>query len=223
MDKRKLAAHIDHTILYPTTRDEDIATLCKEAHDAGCAAVCIMPYYVPLAVNYLAELESSVAICATIGFPLGAHQSVIKVAEARKAIEDGAQELDMVMNIGALKSGHTAVVMADIRAVTMAAHPKDVIVKVIIETALLTDDEKRLACELATDAQADYVKTSTGFGPAGATVEDVRLIRKAAHPSVKIKAAGGIRDYVKALAMLDAGADRIGASRTLDILEGAAD
>jgi deoxyribose-phosphate aldolase len=211
---------IDHTALKPETSESQIIQLCREAHEYGFATVCVMPYWVPVAFRVLEEVGSAVRVCAAIGFPNGMHQSVIKVAEARKAMHDGAIELDMVMNVGALKSNHPAVVMADIMAVAMAAHEGGAIVKVILETSLLSDDEKRVACELASRANADFVKTSTGFGGGGATVDDIRLMRAASAPSVRVKASGGIRDYATAMAMIEAGADRIGTSSGIAIVEG---
>jgi deoxyribose-phosphate aldolase len=221
MTRHELARHIDHTALKPETTESQIRTLCQEAHRHGFASVCVMPYYVPTAYRILEELASPVIVCTTIGFPNGAHQSVVKVAEGRKGMHDGARELDMVMNVGALKSAYPRVVLADILALTMAAHEQGAIVKVILETSLLSDDEKCLACELATRAGADFVKTSTGFCGGGATVDDIRLMRSASGPSVRIKASGGIRDYATAIAMIEAGADRIGASASLAIIDGA--
>ena len=213
-----LARHIDHTALKPETTERQIRALCLEAHAHGFASVCVMPYYAPIACRILEELESPVALGTVIAFPNGAHQSVVKVAEAKKALHDGARELDMVMNIGALKSGHPAVVMADILAVTTTAHEAGAIVKVIIETSLLDDDEKRRACELASRAEADFVKTSTGFSGGGATVADIQLMRHASAPTVRIKASGGIRDRKTAEAMIAAGAERIGTSSGLALI-----
>jgi deoxyribose-phosphate aldolase len=220
MPQLDLARYIDHTALKPDTSQAQVVALCNEAHALGFATVCVMPYWIPVAFRVLEELGSGVRVCAPIGFPNGMHQSVIKVAEARKAMHDGATELDMVMNVGALKSGHPAVVAADIMAVRMVAHEGNAIVKVIVETSLLSDDEKRIACELASRAGADFVKTSTGFAGGGATVEDIRLMRAASAPSVRVKASGGIRDYATALAMIEAGAERIGTSAGREIVEG---
>lgn len=217
-----LSSHIDHTLLSPACTDAQIVKLCEEGHEHGFAAICVMPYYVPLAVKVMEDLGSEVAVCTTIGFPNGLHHTIVKVAEAHKALHDGARELDMVMNIGALKSGHTAVVLEDIRALALAAHESGAILKVILETSLLTDDEKRRACELAGIAGTDFVKTSTGFSTGGATVHDIRLMREASPPGVRIKASGGIRDYQTALAMIEAGAERIGTSSGIAILAGAA-
>lgn len=213
-----LAAYIDHTALKPDTTDEQVRRLCQEASEYGFAAVCVMPYWVPRCSQLFDDGGSSVAIATTIGFPIGAHQSTVKVAETRKAIHDGATEVDMVINVGALKSGMRAVVMADIMAVAMAAHELGAIVKAIIETSLLTQDEKRLACALAGDAGADFVKTSTGFAGGGATVEDIVLMRTASPEWMKIKASGGIRDAQTARRMIEAGATRIGTSAGLAII-----
>ncbi|MEP7218992.1 MAG: deoxyribose-phosphate aldolase [Bacteroidota bacterium] len=218
MTSNELARHIDHTALKPGTTDAEIRTLCEEAHRFGFAAVCVMPYYIPLACAVLEGLGSDVALCAPVGFPNGLHQTVLKVAETKKAIHDGAREIDMVLNVGALKSGHERVVMADILAVVMAAREGDAIVKVILETALLSDEEKRLACELATRAGADFVKTSTGFGGGGATLDDIRLMRLCSGPNVRVKASGGIRDHATAMAMIAAGAARIGTSSGMAIM-----
>jgi deoxyribose-phosphate aldolase len=216
-----LSSRIDHTALKPDTTETQIRTLCLEAHHHQFATVCVMPYYVPLANYILQELGSEVAVCAPIGFPNGTHQTVIKVAEAKKGISDGATELDMVMNVAALKSGHRAVVLADIAAVVMAAREiGGIIVKVILETSLLDDKEKRIACEIASNAGASFVKTSTGFAGGGATVEDIRLMRATAAPEVRVKASGGIRDYATAMAMIEAGADRIGTSAGVAIMSG---
>lgn len=213
-----LSGYIDHTLLHPAGTDALIRTLCEEGNEHGFASVCIMPYYVPLAVHTMKELGSQVPVCTTIGFPNGLHQTVIKAAEAGRALADGARELDMVMNIGALKSGHTALVAEDMRVIAGIAHEAGAILKVIIETSLLTDDEKRHACEIASTAGADFVKTSTGFSGGGATVEDIMLMRKAAAPQVRIKASGGIRNRATAVAMIEAGADRIGTSAGVAIV-----
>lgn len=214
----ELARYIDHTALKPETTESQIRQLCVEADRFSFAAVCVMPYWVPLAARVLEELGSSIAIATTIGFPNGAHQSVIKVAESKKAIYDGAQEIDMVINVGALKSGYRAVVMADMMAVAMSAHEHGVIVKAILETSLLSDDEKRFACELAGEAGVDFVKTSTGFAGGGATVEDIRLMRESTPRRVQIKASGGVRDAATAIALIEAGASRIGTSSGIAIV-----
>ncbi|HVZ37705.1 MAG TPA: deoxyribose-phosphate aldolase [Candidatus Kapabacteria bacterium] len=217
----QLASHIDHTGLQPDTTESGIETLCSEAHRHGFATVCVMPYFVRLASRLLTEARSPVAVCTTIGFPNGAHMTTAKLAEAEQALADGATELDMVLNLGALKSGRTGVAEEDIRAVAAAAHSGEAIVKVILETALLSDDEKRLACMIAERAGADFVKTSTGFSRGGATVADVRLMRQTCSPNVRVKASGGIRDHAAAMAMIEAGADRIGTSSGVAIISGA--
>jgi deoxyribose-phosphate aldolase len=214
----ELARYIDHTALKPETTDEQIRQLCVEADRYAFAAVCVMPYWVPLCERVLDELGSAVKIATVVGFPNGAHQTVIKVAETKKTIYDGAREVDMVVNIGALKSGYRAAVMADVMAVAMTAHEHGVLVKAIIETSLLTDDEKRLACELAGEAGADFVKTSTGFAGGGATVEDILLMRESSPRKVQIKASGGVRDADTAIRMIEAGASRIGTSAGLAIV-----
>ncbi len=221
MTRHELARRIDHTALKPETTEREIIELCREAHEHGFAAVCVMPYWVPTAVRALDSLGSRVPVAAVIGFPNGAHTTAIKVAEARAAMTEGAREIDMVMNVGALKSGDLETVEHDIYAVDEVAHAWSGITKVIIETSLLTDDEKRVACDIASRAGADFVKTSTGFSGGGATVEDVRLMRAAAAPNVHIKASGGIRDHATAMAMIEAGADRIGTSAGVAILMGA--
>ncbi len=213
-----LAGSIDHTLLRPESTGAQIQTLCEEAARYGFASVCVMPYYVPHAVMALRERTSSVAVCTTIGFPNGGHRTAVKMAEARVALEDGAQELDMVMNIGALKSGAAMIVEEDIRMVADVAHAGGALLKVILETSLLSDSEKRQACVLAGNAGADFVKTSTGFAGGGATIADIRLMREAVAAHVRIKASGGIRDYATALAMIDAGASRIGTSSGIAII-----
>ncbi|HVK40222.1 MAG TPA: deoxyribose-phosphate aldolase [Candidatus Kapabacteria bacterium] len=219
----ELARYIDHTALKPDTTEEQIRQLCVEADELGFAAVCVMPYWVPLCSLVLDELGASLAIATTIGFPNGSHQTVVKVAETKKAIYDGAQEIDMVINVGALRSGHRAVVMADMMAVAMSAHEHGALVKVIIETSLLNDDQKRLACELAGEAGVDFVKTSTGFAGGGATVADIELMREASPKRMQIKASGGIRDAATAIRMIAAGASRIGTSSGVSIVRESVD
>jgi len=214
---RELARYIDHTALKPETVPGDISQLCSEAREYGFASVCINPAYVPQAVGELRG--SGVDVCTVVGFPLGADNTSTKVETARWAVQQGARELDMVINIGWLRAGMDDAVSADISAVVEAAG--DAIVKVIIETCLLTDDQKRLAARLTVAAGADFVKTSTGFSTGGATLEDVRLLREAVGPDFGVKAAGGIRDYETALAMIAAGATRIGASSGAQIVSGA--
>ncbi len=215
MTKQELAKMIDHTLLKATATDSEITKLCKEARENNFASVCVNPAYVSLAAKLLKN--SDVKVCTVIGFPLGANTSAVKAFETRNAIENGAEEVDMVINIGALKSGNYDEVLADIKAVVSAAG--GVTTKVIIETCYLTDDEKKKACELAKEAGADFVKTSTGFGIGGATVEDVKLMRVTIGQNMKIKASGGIRTYDDAMKMISAGADRLGASAGIKIIE----
>ena len=214
--KKSLASKIDHTLLKPDATHLQIKKLCEEAMEYGFASVCINSCY----VNYASQLlrDSTVKVCTVVGFPLGACMTDAKACEARYAAEFGAQEIDMVINVGMLKAGNYDCVLNDISQVVSAVHGK-AIVKVIIETCLLTDEEKNIACRLACEAGADFVKTSTGFSTAGATVEDVALM-KAAAGGLKVKAAGGIRTYDDAVAMLNAGADRIGASASIAIVNG---
>ncbi len=213
----ELARYIDHTLLKADATEEQIRKLCREAIDYHFASVCVNPAYVALSAK---ELEGTdIKVASVVGFPLGATLPEVKAFEAGAVIRDGAQEIDMVINIGALKSGRDDLVQEDIAGVVAAAHGAGVLVKVIIEAALLTDDEKVRACRLAKAAGADYVKTSTGFGPGGATIEDVRLMRKTVGPEMGVKAAGGIRSAEKALAMIEAGATRIGASAGVRIIE----
>ncbi|WP_297510731.1 deoxyribose-phosphate aldolase [Thermococcus sp.] len=216
-----IAKYIDHTNLKPYATKDDIIRLCDEAIKYGFYAVCVNPYRVKLAKEYLHERKADVKVASVIGFPLGATPTEVKVFEAKKALEDGADELDMVINIGALKDGDYDYVEKDIEEVVKVAHEKGAKVKVIIETCYLTEEEKVKACELAKEAGADFVKTSTGFGTGGATVEDVRLMRKVVGPDMGVKAAGGIRTYEQALAMIKAGANRIGTSSGVRIVEGA--
>lgn len=215
-----VARYIDHTNLKPYATRGDIIRLCDEAVQYGFYAVCVNPYRVKLAKEYLKEKNADVKVASVIGFPLGATPTEIKVAESRRALKDGADELDMVINIGALKDGDYDYVKKDIAEVVRVAHERGAKVKVIIETCYLTDEEKVKACELAKEAGADFVKTSTGFGSGGATVEDVMLMRKTVGPEMGVKAAGGIRTYEQALAMIEAGATRIGASSGVKIVQG---
>lgn len=213
----KLAYYIDHTLLKPDATPAMVEKLCQEAMDNGFFSVCINPTYVKLASAKLAG--SRVAVCTVIGFPLGANTSAVKAEEARDAVANGAEEIDMVINIGALKAGDYRYVYDDIKAVVEAAG-QDVLKKVIIETCLLTDDEKVKACLIAKAANCDFVKTSTGFSTGGATVDDIRLMRTAVGPYLGVKASGGIRDTAAALAMIEAGATRIGASAGIAIVNG---
>ena len=209
-----IAAMIDHTLLKPDATAAMVTQLCEEARRYHFASVCINPVYVPLAHTLLAE--SGVPVCTVIGFPLGASRTPVKVFEAQQAISDGAAEIDMVMNIGLLRSGDTHGVEADIASVVESARGADV--KVILETCLLTDEEKVLACRAAENGGARWVKTSTGFSAGGATVHDVRLLREAVGDRLGVKASGGIRTRDDAIAMLDAGASRLGCSRSVDIV-----
>ncbi|MCX6026742.1 MAG: deoxyribose-phosphate aldolase, partial [Chloroflexi bacterium] len=208
-----------HTLLKPDATQDQIAQLCFEARKYGFASVCVNSAHVKLCADLLKG--SGVAVCTTIGFPLGATPTDVKVFEAQQAIRDGACELDMVINVGALKSRDYELVRGDIAAVARACHAGNAILKVIIEAALLTDEEKVIACQLAKVAGADFVKTSTGFGPSGATPEDVALMRRVVGPSMGVKAAGGIRTYADAQKMIAAGASRIGASASVKIIQGA--
>jgi deoxyribose-phosphate aldolase len=215
-----VAALIDHTLLKPEATAANIRKLCSEARKYHFAAVCVNPYWVPIAADELGG--SGVKVCTVAGFPLGANSSETKVAEAVTAIRAGAREIDMVLNIGELKSGNHEAVAADIRCVVLAAKGGSAIVKVILETALLTDDEKVAACLIAKGAGADFVKTSTGFGPGGATVHDVSLMRRTVGPDMGVKASGGIRTLEDLKKMVAAGANRIGASASVAIVEAAA-
>jgi deoxyribose-phosphate aldolase len=212
-----VARLIDHTLLKPDASQDQIAQLCYEARKYGFAAVCINPANVKLAAQLLRG--SPVAVCAVVGFPLGATPPEVKAYEAQQAIEDGATEIDMVINVGALKSRDYELVEQDIATVVRTCHNNRAICKVIIEAALLTDEEKTKACQLAKVAGADYVKTSTGFGPGEATVEDVALMRRVVGPEMGIKAAGGIRTFEAVKQMVKAGATRIGASAGVKILQ----
>lgn len=203
-----LAKYIDNTLLKPAATAEQIKALCEESREHGFASVCVNPTHVELAAKLLAG--SGVKTCTVIGFPLGANTSAVKAFEAEKAVEDGADELDMVINIGALKAGDEQTVKEDIEAVVQAGQGK--LVKVIIETALLTDEEKVRACELAVEAGADFVKTCTGFSGGAANVHDIALMRKTVGPDIGVKASGGVRTKEDALALIEAGATRIGTS-----------
>ena len=214
-----IASLIDHTLLRPEATRADIVKLCGEARQYGFATVCINPYWVPLAASELAG--SAVKVCTVAGFPLGATSTEAKVAEAAAALRAGACEIDMVINVGALRSGDCDTVKLDIQAVARVCHDAGALVKVILETALLNDAQKNTACGLAQAAGADFVKTSTGFGPAGATVQDVVLMRHAVGPRMGVKAAGGIRTLDDFRAMVAAGANRVGASASVKIVEAA--
>jgi deoxyribose-phosphate aldolase len=216
MKRSEVARLIDHTLLKPEATAAQVARLCDEAVEYGFGAVCINPVFVRLAAQRLQE--SGVAVCSVIGFPLGASTTAAKVYEARRAVADGAQEVDMVIHVGALRAGDGAAVRDDIAAAAQACHEGDALLKVIIEAVLLTDDQKVAACRAAQSAQADFVKTSTGFAGGGATIPDVRLMRKTVGSEMGVKAAGGIGTYADLLAMVEAGATRIGASRSIQIM-----
>ena len=214
----EMAQYIDHTVLKPEAGPAELDQLCQEALQYGFKAVCVNSAW----VRHVAERlkGSPIFVCAVVGFPLGAMHSKSKAYEARQAIEDGAGELDMVINVGALKSGDFQLVYEDITAVRREAEPP-VVLKVIIETCMLDDIEKVKACEIVKKAAADFVKTSTGFSTGGATLEDVALMRKTVGPDMGVKASGGIKDFETALAMIKAGATRIGAGAGVEIVRGA--
>ena len=208
---------IDHTLLKPDATQDQVAQLCYEARKYGFASVCVNPSHVKLCSDLLKDSE--VVVCTVIGFPLGATSTETKVFEAQKSLRDGATEVDMVINVGGLKSHDYELVERDIAAVARAVHAGGAILKVIIEAALLTDEEKVAACQLAKVAGADFVKTSTGFGPGGATAEDVALMRRVVGSAMGVKASGGIRSYADAKKMIAAGASRIGASASVKIAQ----
>ena len=216
LTQSQLAKYMDHTLLKADATLDGIDRVVAEAKQFGCASVCVNPFWVP----YVARLldGSGVATCTVVGFPLGASSSASKVFETTDAIANGADEIDMVINIGELKAGHAELVREDIRAVAEATHAGGKLLKVIIECCLLTDDEKRLACLLCAEAGADFVKTSTGFSTGGATVADVALMRECVGPDFGVKAAGGIRTLADAYAMIEAGASRLGVSAAASIL-----
>ena len=211
-----IASMIDHTLLKQDATGEQIDRLCAEAAEYHFASVCVNPYYLVRCVKNLKG--TGVKVCTVVGFPLGATTMETKVFETLQAVASGAEEIDMVINVCALKSGHIRGVEQEIQAMAAAVEGK-AILKVIIETCLLTDEEKVLACQIAKRCGADFVKTSTGFSTGGATVEDVALMRRTVGPEMGVKASGGIRDYAKAKAMIDAGASRIGASAGIAIVE----
>ena len=211
------AVLIDHTLLKPDATAEQVTQLCAEARDYGFASVCVNPVYVPLCVGELGGTE--VGICCVIGFPLGASMPEVKRFEAERAAACGATEMDMVINVGALKSMDYALVERDIAGVVQAGRRNGSLIKVILETALLTDEEKIKASALSKAAGADFVKTSTGFGPGGATVEDVALMRRVVGSNMGVKASGGVKDYADLKKMVKAGASRIGASAGIKIIK----
>lgn len=216
LTQSQLAKYMDHTLLRADATLDGIDRVVAEAKQFGCASVCVNPFWVP----YVARLldGSGVATCTVVGFPLGASSTASKVFETTDAIANGADEIDMVINIGELKAGHAELVREDIRAVAEATHAGGKLLKVIIECCLLTDDEKRLACLLCAEAGADFVKTSTGFSTGGTTVADVALMRECVGPDFGVKAAGGIRTLADAYAMIEAGASRLGVSAAASIL-----
>ena len=212
-----LARMIDHTLLKPDATSDKIAQLCFEARKYHFASVCVNPTHVKLCADLLRG--SDVKVCTVIGFPLGATSAEVKAFETRNALDNGATEIDMVLNIGALKAGENELVARDIRGVVETGHAAGALVKVIIETALLSDEEKVVACLLAKEAGADYVKTSTGFSGGGATVHDIALMRRTVGPSLGVKASGGIHTHEEAEALVAAGATRIGASAGVKIIQ----
>lgn len=216
-DDKSLARMIDHTLLKPDATADQIAQLCYEAKKHHFASVCVNPTNVKLCADLLRD--SDVKVCTVIGFPLGATTTEVKVVETKNALENGATEIDMVMNIGALKAGDRQTVAHDIHEVVKTAHGAGALLKVIIETALLTDEEKVVACLLSKEAGADFVKTSTGFSGGGATVHDVALMRRAVGPELGVKASGGIHSHEEAEQLIAAGATRIGASAGIKIIQ----
>lgn len=212
-----LAQYIDHTLLKPEAKITDIEMLCAEAVTWRFASVCIQPMYVIQALDYLQD--SKISVCTVIGFPLGANSTAVKLFEAENALKNGAQELDVVLSIGALKNKDYSYVLNEIAAVTFAAHSHSALVKVIIETALLSDEEKIAACGIVNDSGADFIKTSTGFSSSGAVARDVELLRKYSASHVKVKASGGIRTKEIFDQMIHAGAERIGTSSGVRILQ----
>lgn len=217
LTRASLATYMDHTLLKPEATAADIDRVVAEARQFGTASVCVNPYWVARVTAGLAG--SGVKTCTVIGFPLGATSTASKVAETRDATAHGAQEIDMVINIGELKAGNDDAVRSDISAVANAAHEAGALLKVIIETCLLSNEEKRRACELSVAGGADFVKTSTGFSTGGATTADITLMRETVGPELGVKASGGIRTLEAAIAMIEAGATRLGVSAAVSILE----
>jgi deoxyribose-phosphate aldolase len=215
--QKNIARYIDHTLLKADATRAQVTQLCHEAQEYRFAAVCVNPTHVRLCADLLTD--SGVAVASVVGFPLGATSPEVKAYEARQAVQNGASEIDMVINIGALKDGDYDLVERDIAAVVRVCHDGDAVCKVIIEAALLTEQEKVKVCELAQKAGADYVKTSTGLGPGGATLADVALMRRVVGPGMGVKAAGGIRSLANAEAMIEAGASRIGTSSGIKIVQ----
>ena len=215
---KTIASLIDHTILKPQATEENVKTICEEALKFGFCSVCINPYWIPTASKLLKE--SNVKICTVIGFPLGANSSAVKVLETSQAIKEGADEVDMVINVGALKSGDLNSVKNDIQGVAQVASDANVVSKVILETCLLSNEEIETACKIAQEAGADFVKTSTGFSSGGATVETISLMRKTVGNSMGVKASGGVRSLEDLVNMVKAGATRVGASSGVQIMKG---
>jgi len=213
----QLAKRIDHSLLKPDLTEADVAAGCASAHEYHTATVCVKPTHVRLAAEVLKD--SDVIVSTVVGFPHGSNRTEVKVLEAELAMDDGARELDMVLNVGQLRSGRLEFVREDIKAVCDAAHARGAKVKVILENAYLTDDEKVIACRLCEEAGADWVKTSTGFAPSGATMEDLRLMRETVSEKVQVKAAGGIRTLDAILPVIDIGCTRVGATATAAILD----
>lgn len=213
-----LASLIDHTLLKPEATAAEIEVLCAEAREYGFASVCVNGVFVPLSAQLL--MGSAVKVCTVVGFPLGASQPEVKAYEAELAIQQGAQEIDMVLHVGAVKSADYPALFHDIATVVTTCHQSGILCKVILETSKLTDEEKVAACMVAQLAQADFVKTSTGFGGGGATVADVTLMRQTVGPQMGVKASGGVRNYEDAKAIVAAGATRIGASAGVAIVKG---
>jgi deoxyribose-phosphate aldolase len=218
MKRKEVARMIDHTVLKAETSSEKVRQICNEALENNFASVCINPCNISLAAEMLKE--SGVKVCTVIGFPLGANTTAVKTFETEDAIKNGAQEVDMVINIGKLKDKDYEYVKNDIKAVVDAAKGK-ALTKVIIETCLLTDEEKVIVCRLSKEAGADFVKTSTGFSTGGAKAEDIKLMRETVGPNIGVKASGGVHDYAGAKALVEAGASRIGASASILICQGA--
>ena len=210
---KEISQYLDYTILKADTTKDMIVKICNEAKENNCASVCVNPYYVELAKSLLKG--SQVKVCTVVGFPLGATTAEVKSYEASQAIQNGAEEIDMVINIGALKNKEYAVVYDDIRKVLNVCRDGKALLKVIIETCLLTDEEKENAAQIVAEVGADFVKTSTGFSTGGATMPDVKLIKAIVGNKVHIKASGGIRDFATACAMIEAGADRLGTSKLI--------
>jgi len=212
-----IAKRIDHSLLQPTLTEEEMENGCRVAAEYGVASVCIKPFAVAMATRLLRG--TGVEVGTTIGFPHGGHTTSVKVFESKQAMDDGATELDMVVNLGQVLGGHWAAVASDIEAVVEAAHEREAIVKVIFENCFLNDEQKVRLCRICGEVGADYVKTSTGYGTGGATREDLILMRKSSSPRVKLKAAGGVRTLDQAIEVVELGCDRFGASKTAEILD----